>query len=99
MSYLAWILKFALFVLVLTFAVRNSDLVTVRYYFGGEWQTPLVFALLVAFCVGVAVGLMATLTQLVRQRREIAALKRAMPAGGGADGSLPNRSNGGSNGR
>ena len=79
MSYLGWIFKFALFVLVLTFAIKNTDVVTVRYYFGGEWQTPLVFALLVAFCVGVAVGLMAGLAQLVRQRREIAALKRVAP--------------------
>jgi len=94
MTYLGWIFKFALFVLVLVFALRNTDVVTVRYYFGGEWQTPLVFALLVAFCAGVAVGLMATLTQLVRQRREIAALKRAAPATDGADATLPARSNG-----
>jgi lipopolysaccharide assembly protein A len=94
MTYLGWIFKFALFVLVLIFALRNTDLVTVRYYFGGEWQTPLVFALLVAFCIGVTVGLMATLTQLVRQRREIAALKRALPAAGGsASGVEPARSN------
>ena len=38
MNYLAWVLKFALFVLVLTFAIKNSDLVTVHYYFGEEWQ-------------------------------------------------------------
>ena len=95
MTYLGWIFKIVLFVLVLIFALRNTDVVTVRYYFGGEWQTPLVFALLVAFCVGVAVGLMATLTQLVRQRREIAALKRGAPtAGGGPDATLPARSNG-----
>jgi uncharacterized integral membrane protein len=93
MKYLAWVLKLALFVLVLTFAVRNTDLVTVRYYFGGEWQTPLIFALLVAFCLGVAVGLMAGLAQSVRQRREFAGLKRP-PAGGGTDGALPARSNG-----
>jgi uncharacterized integral membrane protein len=94
MTYLGWIFKFALFVLVLIFALRNTDVVTVRYYFGGEWQTPLVFALLVAFCAGVAVGLMATLTQLVRQRREITALKRAVPTAGGPDATLPARSNG-----
>ena len=78
MNYLAWVLKFVLFVLVLTFAVRNTDLVTVRYYFGGEWQTPLVFVLLVAFCVGVALGLVAGMSVLVRQRREIATLKREL---------------------
>jgi len=81
MNYLAWVLKFALFVLVLTFAVKNSDLVTVRYYFGGEWQSPLIFVMLVAFCAGVAIGLMAAMTQLIRQRREIAALKRGKQAG------------------
>ncbi len=84
MTYLAWILKFALFVLVLTFAVRNADPVTVRYYFGGEWQAPLIFVLLVAFCAGVVVGLTAVMTQLFRQRREIAALKRGLQAGDGA---------------
>jgi uncharacterized integral membrane protein len=89
MTYLGWIFKFALFVVVLTFAIKNTDVVTVRYFFGGEWQTPLVFALLVAFCVGVAVGLMAGLAQLVRQRREIAALKRAAPGGVGEAGALP----------
>ena len=78
MKYLAWVLKFVLFALVLAFAVRNTDLVTVRYYFGGEWQTPLVFALLIAFCAGVALGLIAGMTALVRQRREIAALKREL---------------------
>jgi uncharacterized integral membrane protein len=93
MKYLAWVLKLALFVLVLTFAVRNTDLVTVRYTFDGEWQTPLIFALLVAFCLGVAVGLMAGLAQLVRQRRELAGQKRT-PAGGSTDGTLPARSNG-----
>jgi lipopolysaccharide assembly protein A len=84
MKYLGWVLKFALFVLVLTFAVRNTDLVTVRYYFGGEWQAPLIFVMLVAFCAGVAIGLAAAMVQLVRQRREIAALRRA-PQGGDAN--------------
>ncbi len=78
MYYLVLILKFALFVLVLAFAVKNTDPVTVRYYFGGEWQAPLVFILLVAFCAGIAAGLFAGLAQLFRQRREIAALKREL---------------------
>ena len=81
MTYLGWIFKFALFVLVLIFALRNTDVVTVRYYFGGEWQSPLIFVMLVAFCAGVAIGLMAAMTQLIRQRREIAALKRGKQAG------------------
>ena len=87
MKYLGWVLKFALFVLVLTFAIRNTDLVTVRFYFGGEWQAPLIFVMLVAFCAGVAVGLAAGMMQLIRQRREIAALRRA-PGSDGSSASL-----------
>ena len=78
MRYLLWILKLALFALVLAFAVRNTEPVTVRYFPGGEWQSPLVFVLLVAFCAGVAGGLGAGLARAFRQRREIAALKRRL---------------------
>ena len=79
MRYLGWILKFALFLLVFSFAVKNTDMVAVRYYLGVEWQTPLVFVLLVAFCAGVALGIAACLGQLFRLRREIAALKGEAP--------------------
>lgn len=78
MKYLLWILKFALFVLVLAFAVKNTDPVTVHYYFGGQWQSPLIFVLLVVFCAGIALGLAAALGPLYRQRREIAGLRRGL---------------------
>ena len=78
MRYLLWLLKFALFVLVLSFAVKNVETVTVRYYLGQEWQAPLVFVLLVCFCIGVVVGIVASLGHLFRQRREIVALKREL---------------------
>lgn len=86
MRYLFWLLKFALFALILSFAVKNAEIVSVRYYLGQEWQAPLVLVLLVFFCVGAAVGILASLAQLFRQRREIVALKRELrdrgPAGG-----------------
>ena len=87
MRYLLWLLKFALFVLILSFAVKNTDTVWVRYYLGYEWQAPLVLVLLVFFCLGAAVGIVASLAHLFRQRREIVALKRELGvqwrAGGG----------------
>ncbi|HKA38464.1 MAG TPA: LapA family protein [Burkholderiales bacterium] len=92
MRYLLWILKFVLFALVLAFALMNTELVTVRYYFGGEWQSPLIFVLLVAFCAGVALGLAAALSSLFRQRSEIALLKDKLrqsdPAGAGSASAL-----------
>ena len=85
MQFVLWLIKLALFVFVLAFAVKNTDPVAVRYYFGGEWQAPLVFVMLVAFSAGVAAGLFAALTQIFRQRREISALRRELrrvrPAG------------------
>ena len=79
MRYLGWILKLALLAAAFSFAVKNTDPVAVRYYLGVEWQTPLVFVLLVAFCTGVAFGIAACLGQLFRLRREIAALKSGAP--------------------
>ena len=78
MRYVIGILKFALFVLVLTFAIRNTETVTVRYYLGWEWQSPLIFVLLIAFCAGIALGLAAGLGRMLKQRREIAALNRKL---------------------
>lgn len=80
MRYLLWLLKFALFVLALSFAVKNTETVTVSYYLGHEWQAPLVFVLLVFFCIGIVVGIVASLGHLFRQRREIIALKRELRA-------------------
>lgn len=80
MQFLALLLKVALFVLVLSFALRNTDPVTVRYYFGGEWRAPLVFVMLAAFAAGVAAGLFAVVPGLIRRRREIAALRRQIRA-------------------
>ena len=76
MRYVLWLVKLALFALVLTFAVKNTDPVTVRYFLGQEWRAPLIFVLLVVFCAGAALGLLGALGHIMRQRREIAALKR-----------------------
>jgi uncharacterized integral membrane protein len=81
MRYLTLAIKLALFFVVITFAVRNTDVVTVRYFLGWEWQSPLIFVMLIAFGAGIALGLLAALPKLFRQRREITALKREREAG------------------
>ena len=78
MRYVLWILKAALFLLILTFAVKNTDTVTVRYYLGAMWHAPLVLVLLVFFCMGAAFGVVSLLGHVVRQRREITALRRKL---------------------
>jgi lipopolysaccharide assembly protein A len=69
------------FVLLLGFAVKNTDSVTVRYFLGLEWQAPLVFVLLVFFTLGIVLGVMASLGVIVSQRRQILGLKRELRGG------------------
>lgn len=65
-----------LFLLLLGFAVKNSDSVALRYFLGLEWHAPLVLVLLIFFTAGAALGIAASLFIMVRQRRQILALKR-----------------------
>jgi uncharacterized integral membrane protein len=81
MRYLNWIIRIVLFIALLGFAVKNNQPVTLRYYFGYEWQSYLVVVVLIFFSAGSAVGVLAMLSSLLKQRREIAALKRQIRAG------------------
>jgi lipopolysaccharide assembly protein A len=78
LGWLLWVLKLALFAVVVLFLVRNAEPVTVRYFLGAEWQAPLFLVLSVTFLAGILLGVVAILAQVVRQRREIAALRRAL---------------------
>jgi uncharacterized integral membrane protein len=80
MRFFLWTLKVVLFLLVLSFAVKNTDLVTVRYYLGYQWQAPLVLVLLSSFCLGVVIGIAASLAHMLRQRRAIVGLRRELTA-------------------
>ena len=76
MRYISWLLQMFVFVILLGFALKNGQPVTLHYFFGYEWQSTLVIALLVFFTIGVVLGILATLGIWFRQRREISRLKR-----------------------
>ncbi|MCC7082340.1 MAG: LapA family protein [Burkholderiales bacterium] len=76
MRYLIWLLRIALFLILLGLAVKNSDPVTIHYYFGAQWRAPLVLVMLICLMAGVALGVLAAIGQVFRQRREIAELRR-----------------------
>ena len=80
MRYLIWFLRIVLFLLLLGFTVRNVETVTLRYYFGYEWQAPLVLIILLFFALGVAIGILSCLGKIFRQRREIAAFRKKYPS-------------------
>ena len=78
MNALIWVLRGILFIILLGLAIKNSSDVELRFFFDASWQTPLSLALLGALAVGVVLGLLALLPQLIRQRRNISALKRQL---------------------
>ena len=76
MRFLTWAIRLALFVVLLAFAAKNTDPVTLRFYFNLAWQAPLVALLLTFFTAGTVLGLIAMSGTYLAQRREIARLQR-----------------------
>jgi uncharacterized integral membrane protein len=68
----------AVFVVALLFAIKNTDPVTLQFYFDQSWQAPLVFVVLASFAVGAAVGVLACVPPMVRQRRALAGLQKEL---------------------
>lgn len=77
MQVLVWLFRFAIVLVLVWFAVRNSGEVTLNGLPGQEWNVSLVFVLLIAFVGGVVIGLLAWVPTVVRQRRELSRLRRA----------------------
>jgi len=76
MRYISWLVQMLVFIVLLGFALKNGQPVTLHYFFGYEWQSSLVIALLLFFSVGAGLGILATLDIWFRQRREISRLRR-----------------------
>lgn len=78
MRYVTWTVRLAVFFFLLAFAVKNTDPVTLRFYFELAWQAPLIVLLLAFFAAGAVFGLAASLATLFAQRRELLSLRRAL---------------------
>jgi uncharacterized integral membrane protein len=78
MRAIIWFIRLLLFFLLFGFAIKNDHLVTLNFFFGSQWQLPLVFVILVSFAAGALMGVTATIASLVRQRREISRLRRQL---------------------
>jgi putative membrane protein len=71
------LLRTLILVFLVWFAAKNSDPVKLRGFLDQSWEAPLVFVLLIVFVAGVVLGLLAWVPTVVRQRREIARLKKS----------------------
>ena len=80
MRIVTWTIRLLVFVLLVAFGAKNVEPVTLRFYFGVEVATPLILALFGAFALGAFFGVLSLLGRLLRQRREISALKKKSTA-------------------
>ena len=78
MRYVNWLLRILLFFILLGLALKNDQPVDLYYFLGYKWQTSLVVIMLLFFAAGTVVGMLAVLGNVLRQRREISALKREL---------------------
>ena len=83
LKYLSWTFRALLVVALFLLALKNADPVTIRFYFDQFWQVPLVLVMFAFFVLGAALGVLACLTTMFAQRRELASLKRRLSAQSG----------------
>ena len=79
MRIVAWAIRLIVFVVLVAFAAKNVEPVTLRFYFDLALQAPLVVLLLLFFAVGALFGIAALLGTLLRQRRENSLLRKRLP--------------------
>lgn len=84
MGLLTWLLRLGLFLVMIGFALSNTETATLRF-FGipqFEWRAPLVLFLLAFFALGALLGVLAAMPMVLRRNRELARLRleAAQPA-------------------
>ena len=79
---LSWLLRVLLFLALFALALMNTGPVTLRFFLGQTWETPMIVVLLLAFAFGAAIGVLACLSRMLGQRREINKLERELRAAG-----------------
>ena len=80
MRLIAWLLRAFIFFTLFAFALNNQQTASVHWFFGVQWQAPMVIVVLVAFAAGCAVGVMALLPRLWRRGPRPAQTKPASAA-------------------
>jgi lipopolysaccharide assembly protein A len=76
MRIVTWTIRLVVFLLLVAFGAKNVDPVTLRFYFDLTLQAPLIVVAFGFFAAGALFGVLALLGTVLRQRRQIARLKR-----------------------
>jgi uncharacterized integral membrane protein len=74
---LQWLLKAAIFFTLFAFALNNQQETRVNFFFGTYWPAPTVLVVLLAFSLGVMVGVLGMVPRWWRNRQ---AARKIQPA-------------------
>ncbi|MGH8787082.1 MAG: LapA family protein [Cupriavidus necator] len=77
MKLFAWIVRIVVFVLLFVLALRNTAEASLQLFFNAVWHAPLILILFAAFVLGAVAALASVAPGLMRQRLEVAKLRRA----------------------
>ena len=76
MRIVTWTIRLVLFLFLVALAAKNIEPVTLSFYFDLALKAPLIVFLFGAFALGALFGVLALLTTVLRQRREISILRK-----------------------
>lgn len=71
------IIKTILFLLLLAFAVKNTEIVHIQYYLGFEFDVPLILVIMISFAIGGILGGFANLG-FIFKARNVGTLERKL---------------------
>jgi uncharacterized integral membrane protein len=69
MRVVVWLFRAFIFFTLFAFALNNQQAATVRWFFGAQWQAPMVIIVLTAFAGGCAIGVLAMVPAWWKHRR------------------------------
>lgn len=78
MRALLWASRIFIFLFLFAFAIKNTDPVSVRFFFDAAWQAPLVIVVLASFAGGTVLGALSLLGTVFGLRREATKLRREL---------------------
>ncbi len=87
MRVIVWLIRAFIFFTLFAFALNNQQAATVRWFFGAQWQAPMVIIVLVAFAAGCAIGVLAMVPAWWQHRR--VARRQAPPDAAGTPATTP----------
>jgi uncharacterized integral membrane protein len=76
---LKWVLKAAIFFTLFAFALNNQQDTTVHFFFGTQWRAPQVLVVLIAFALGVTVGVLGMVPRWWKHRSAATRARQTAP--------------------